>query len=302
MTSYHKPVLLSEVLEALAVQKGEKYIDATIGGGGHTFEILQRGGSVLGLDVDEDALAFVKDKLRITNYELEGKITLERGNFRDIDRVAKKNGFENVSGILFDFGVSSFQLDNSEKGFSFQHTGPLDMRMDQTLSVNAADLVNGLTGHELYELFTRLGEERNAKKIAAEIVYTRQLQPFATTDQLVQAIEKAFGVTVEVISDKRRSEMCMRVFQALRIAVNDELGVIRDVLPKAVKLLKKNGRLVIISFHSLEDRIIKQTFLDFEKKGLGKVMTKKPIIASDTEIRENRRSRSAKIRIFEKQI
>lgn len=293
MKHYHTPVLLQEVLQALNIQKDAKYIDATLGGGGHTFEIVKRGGRVLGIDVDEDALKHVED-------ELGKEITIVRGNFREIDTVAKEHGFENAAGILFDLGVSSFQLDKAEKGFSFMYSGPLDMRMDTTLKVSAGDLVNGLTRGELYELFTRLGEERNAKRIAAEIVLEREKGEIKTTDQLVKIIEKAFGVTNEVISQKRRSQMCMRIFQALRIAVNDELGVIQDVLPKALQAIDKNGRIVVISFHSLEDRVVKQTFLDFEKKGLGKIVTKKPITATDEELQINRRSRSAKMRVFQK--
>ena len=301
MRVYHTPVLLREVLEALQVEEGKKYIDATLGGGGHTFEILKAGGKVLGLDVDQDALDYVKNK--ITNYELrikEESVVLSRGNFRDIDRFGREQGFSNVNGILFDLGVSSFQLDSGEKGFSFTQGGPLDMRMDKDLSVRAADLVNGLTKNELADLFTRLGEERNAKQIAAQIVIAREKEKIETTQRLVEVIEKAFGVTNEVVSDKRRAQMCMRVFQALRVAVNDELGVLKEALPKALGLLAKNGRLVVITFHSLEDRIVKQTFLTFAQQHLGVIITKKPIIATRQETKENRRSRSAKLRVFEK--
>lgn len=300
MKQYHTPVLLQEVLHALNIQKDAKYIDATVGGGGHTVEIVKRGGRVLGIDVDEDATTYVEDGLRITNYELGREITIVRGNFRDIEKLAKAYGYTSVAGILFDLGVSSFQLDNAAKGFSFMKNGPLDMRMDQALQVRAADLIHALTRQELYELLTRFGEERNAKKIAAEIVLSRERTKIETTDQLVKIIEKAFGVTNEMISLKRRAQMCMRVFQALRIGVNDELGAIRDSLPKAWELLEKKGRLVVISFHSLEDRIVKKTFLDFEQKGMGRIVTKKPIMAGRSEAEENRRSTSAKLRVFEK--
>lgn len=293
-THYHTPVLLQETVESLQIRKGAKYIDATLGGGGHTEEILKRGGIVLGIDVDEDALHFVKNRIQ------DAKLICVQGNFRDIDSIAKEHGFEHVAGVLFDFGVSSFQLDRAEKGFSFTKSGPLDMRMDKSLSFTAKDLVNGLTRAELQELFVRLGEERNAKNIASEIVRDREESQIETTDQLVRVIEKAFGVTNEMISPKRRAQMCMRVFQALRIGVNDELGVIRDALPKALELLDKNGRLVVISFHSLEDRIVKQTFVDFEKRGRGKIITKKPVITGEDEARSNRRSRSAKLRVIEK--
>jgi 16S rRNA (cytosine1402-N4)-methyltransferase len=300
MSSYHIPVLLQEVLEALHIKRGEKYIDATLGGGGHSLEIIKQGGLVLGIDVDQDAITYVKQQIHSKNYTIGKELTIGRGNFKDIAKLAKENGFERVSGVLFDLGVSSFQLDTGNKGFSFMQSGPLDMRMDQNLQVSAADLVNGLTKQELSDIFVRFGEERNAKKIAMEIVLEREKGKIETTEQLVKCIEKAFGVTREIISQKRRIEMCMRVFQALRIAVNDELGVIRDALPKALNVLLPSGRLVVISFHSLEDRIVKQTFLEFEKKGYGKIVTKKPIIASASEVFVNRRSRSAKMRIFEK--
>jgi 16S rRNA (cytosine1402-N4)-methyltransferase len=164
MNRYHTPVLLQEVLEAFHVESGKKYIDATLGGGGHSLEIIKQGGSVLGIDVDDDAIVFAKGQIRNKHYTLGKELTIGKGNFKDIAEIAKENGFEKVSGILFDLGVSSFQLDTGEKGFSFMQSGPLDMRMDQSLHVNAADLVNGLTKQELYEIFVRFGEERNAKK------------------------------------------------------------------------------------------------------------------------------------------
>lgn len=311
MSTYHIPVLLHEVIDALQVQKGKQYIDATIGGGGHTGEILDRGGKVLGIDVDMDALRFVEEKIKNQKSlrpELRARakikigedLVLAKGNFKDIDRIAKEQGIEKVAGVLMDLGVSSFQLDEGKKGFSFLHDGPLDMRMDKSLGVSAADLVNGMSRNELAELFEKLGEDRNAKKIAQTITIERQFKKIETTADLVRVIEKAYGVTNEVLSQKRRAEIAMRVFQALRIAVNDELGVIRDCLPKAVELLESGGRLVVITFHSLEDRIVKELFLAFEQKGTGVVKTKKPIVASGEERQRNKRSRSAKLRIFEK--
>jgi 16S rRNA (cytosine1402-N4)-methyltransferase len=295
MSNYHIPVLLQEVIEGLQIRKDAKYIDATLGGGGHTVEIVKRGGKVLGIDVDEDALGYVEKEIK-DNKE----VVLAKGNFKEIDRLAKEQGFEHVDGVLFDLGVSSFQLETAKKGFSFLRDGPLDMRMDTSLQVSAADLVNGLTRSELGELFWKLGEERNGKRIAKTIEIERQFKKIETTDDLVRVIEKAYGVTNEVLSIQRRAQISMRVFQALRIAVNDELHVLQDALPKAIGLLVSGARLVVITFHSLEDRIVKEKFIKFEKEGLGAIITKKPLIAKEKEALENRRSRSAKLRIFEK--
>jgi 16S rRNA (cytosine1402-N4)-methyltransferase len=300
MSKYHKPVLLHEVIEGLQIQQGAKYIDATVGGGGHTIEILKRGGRVLGIDVDEDALAFVRKE--ITNFPSipssgsrdevridEKNLALVRGNFKDIRSIARESGYEKVSGILFDLGVSSFQLDIPEKGFSFLRDGPLDMRMDKTLQVSAADLIQGLRRNELVELFIKFGEERNARKIAQTITIERQFKKILTTGDLVKVIEKAYGVTNEVLSEKRHAQIAMRVFQALRIAVNDEMGVIKEALPKAIELLEVHGRLAVITFHSLEDRIVKDEFVEFARKGMGSVITKKPLIATEEEAQERKK-------------
>ena len=288
MNNYHTSVLLQEVLDYLELKRGKWYIDATLGGGGHTQAILERGCRVLGIDVDQDALNHVRQRLG-SNEDL----VLARGNFRDIDTLAKEHGLEKVSGILFDVGVSSYQLDTPERGFSFQD-GPLDMRMDQQLSVTAGDLVNGLTNKELQELFVRLGEERYARSIAKHIEVYRKEQLIRTTGELVGIIRQA------VPHLPTKVHPATRVFQALRIAVNDELHALSEALPKAVNLLESGGRLVVISFHSLEDRIVKRAFVTFEQEGLGKIITKKPIEATEDELGENRRSRSAKLRVFEK--
>ena len=288
MNNYHTSVLLQEVLDYLELKRGKWYIDATLGGGGHTQAILERGCRVLGIDVDQDALNHVRQRLG-SNEDL----VLARGNFREIDTLAKEHGLEKVSGILFDVGVSSYQLDTPERGFSFQD-GPLDMRMDQQLSVTAGDLVNGLTNKELQELFVRLGEERYARSIAKHIEVYRKEQLIRTTGQLVGIISQA------VPHLPTKVHPATRVFQALRIAVNDELHALSEALPKAVNLLESGGRLVVISFHSLEDRIVKRAFVTFEQEGLGKIITKKPIEATEDELGENRRSRSAKLRVFEK--
>ncbi len=287
MTNYHKSVLLTEAIDGLNVKAHEKYIDATLGGGGHTGEILKLGGIVLGLDVDKDALAYVNKnfKFQISNF----KLTLARGNFRDIDKIAYLNNFDRVAGIIFDLGVSSHQIDSPARGFSFQNEGPLDMRMDRSLGVRALDLIKILTKGELYEIFTKFGEEARAWAISNAIVRARSVKPIETTRDLAKIVFATAG-------DSKR------VFQALRIAVNDELNSITEALPKALELLEDQGRLCVISFHSLEDRIVKRKFLEFESKKMGKIITEKPIIPTKKEIGGNKRARSAKLRIFEKQL
>lgn len=291
MSKYHTTVLLQEAIDALQIQSGEKYIDATLGGGGHTEAILERGGIVLGIDQDKEALEYVKEnfKFQISN----GQLTIAQGNFKDLGRIAKENGFDVVAGILLDIGVSGHHLESGERGFSFLLPGPLDMRMDTNLSVKASDLVNGLTKGELVELFTKYGEEPFAKKIAEAIVVARLNKPFETTVELADAI----AAHVPKIS---KVHPATRVFQALRIAVNDELHALEAVLPQAIELLEEKGRLAVITFHSLEDRIVKKTFEEFESQQKGKVMTKDVITASEEEIEANKKSRSAKLRIFEK--
>jgi 16S rRNA (cytosine1402-N4)-methyltransferase len=280
MSNFHKPVLLKEVLEGLKIKQNEKYLDATLGGGGHSFEILKKGGIVLGIDVDQDAIA------NIENTKPEN-LTVARGNFRDIDKIALLNKFDKVAGIIFDLGVSSHQIDTPTRGFSFQNEGPLDMRMDQELGVRALDLIKILTKGELCELFTKFGEETHAWAISDAIVRARSLKPIETTTDLAKIV---FAIAGE----------SRKVFQALRIAVNDELISIEEALPKALELLAKNGRLCVISFHSLEDRIVKRKFLEFEEKKIGKIITEKPIIPTVEEAERNKRARSAKLRIFEK--
>jgi 16S rRNA (cytosine1402-N4)-methyltransferase len=292
MNNYHTPVLLQEVLDLLDVKKGKLYIDATLGGGGHSRGILEKGGRVLGIDVDQDALDYVRRFLQEGENKIEN-ITLVRGNFRDIDAIAKDLEFINVDGILFDLGVSSYQLDTPERGFSFQE-GPLDMRMSKDLVVTAKDLVNGLTRNELRQLFERFGEERFAKKIAHAIVEQRKKHPIETTKELADIIKRA------VPYQQCRIHPATRVFQALRIVVNDELANIRTALPKALSLLRRGGRIVVISFHSLEDKIVKKQFDEWEQRGLVKIITKKPIVPGREEKLKNRRSRSAKLRAIEK--
>lgn len=293
MNNFHKPVLLKEVIDGLNVRKGEKYIDATLGGGGHSEEILKRGGIVLGIDVDEDAIENITNhKSQITNW---GNLTLARGNFKDIDTIAHSNKFDKVAGVVLDLGVSSFQIDEPERGFSYQTEGPLDMRMDKNLSVTAADLINILTKGELNELFNKLGEEYNARVISERIASTRRVKRIETTNDLVKALGAKDGATAF-----ERAKISKKVFQALRIAVNDELNSLREALPKALSLLGKKGRILVISFHSLEDRIVKRFFIESMENGFGEILTKRPITPNESEIETNPRSKSSKLRIFQK--
>ncbi len=294
--NYHESVLLQETVDALAVRKDGIYIDGTLGGAGHAREIINRGGVVLGLDVDKDSITFVEKNFKFEILNL--KLKLARANFRNIDKIAREYGFEDVDGILFDLGVSSHQLDTPGRGFSYLKSGPLDMRMDQELGVKAKDLINALSRKELYDLFRALGDEHNAHVISDRIVARRKLEPFETTEDLVMVLADAYGF--RDVTDFAKATSGKKVFQALRIAVNDELGSLEEALPKALELLKSGGRLVVISFHSLEDRIVKNAFRDFEEKGKGKIVTKKPILPDELELEENSRSKSSKLRIFEK--
>ncbi|MBI2622081.1 16S rRNA (cytosine(1402)-N(4))-methyltransferase RsmH [Candidatus Microgenomates bacterium] len=234
---YHTPVLLQSVIGYLNIKKGEKYIDATLGGGGHGIEIVRKGGKVLGIDVDEESVGYVGRKWKVET----GSWKLVRGNFKDLGEIARSNGFKKVSGIIFDLGVSSHQLETEERGFSFQKDAPLDMRMNSSAdeqAVTAADLINGLTRKELYELFTKLGEEQFAGPISDSIIGARQIKPIATTGQLAKAV----GDVYKKYHMKRgKINPATKVFQALRMAVNDELNNLRQALPQALDLLLPGG-------------------------------------------------------------
>ena len=283
MTDFHISVLLKETIDGLKVIENKKYIDATLGGGGHSFEILRLGGEALGIDVDKEAIEHIEKNKKPEN------LTIARGNFRDIDKIARSNNFDKVAGFIFDVGVSSHQIDSVDRGFSFQNEGPLDMRMDQELGVRALDLIKVLTKRELYEIFTKFGEESRAWAVSQAIVSARSIKPIETTKDLAKIVFNIAGQS-------------KRIFQALRIIVNDELNSIMQALPKALELLEKNGRLCVISFHSLEDRIVKRKFIEFEEKDMGKIITEKPIVPSIEESKVNKRAKSARLRIFEKLI
>jgi 16S rRNA (cytosine1402-N4)-methyltransferase len=297
MNSFHTPVLLKESIELLQIKNNGKYIDATIGGGGHTKAILDKGGIVLGIDQDQDALNYVSKLLKVQISEK--KLILVKANFKDIETIAQLNNFDKVEGILFDLGFSSYQIDSPERGFSFLREGPLDMRMDKSSAISAEVLVNLLEKGELNDLFTRLGQERRSRTISEGIVRARRIKAIKTTQELTKVIQQAYGIKGE-ISDFTKNEINKRVFQALRIAVNGELDALAESLPKAVSLLKEKARIAAITFHSLEDGIVKKSFKKFEKENFGKVKTDKPIMSLLQETKENSRAKSAKLRIFEK--
>ena len=290
-SSRHVPVLLEETVNLLKIKKGKKYIDATLGGGGHTKKILESGGLVLGIDRDPEALTRIKNEL--SDYIKEGKLTIHRGNFENLDTIAKENGFGTVNGILFDLGMSSDQFE-SGRGFSFMKDEPLDMRMDPDLGVTAADLVNALSQKELFGIFTKFAQAERAREISGAIVESRKLRPIKTTRELVEIIE-----SVPVYRRQKDLHPATKVFMALRIAVNDEPGSLERALPQACGLLAEGGRLAVISFHQGEDRIVKQFFRGGQTMGMAEI-NKKPIMASANEVKLNLRSRSAKLRVGEK--
>jgi 16S rRNA (cytosine1402-N4)-methyltransferase len=290
--NYHTPVLSDEVDSFLRVRSGGKYIDGTIGGGGHAARILKSSGKVLGIDWDLTSILHLKKKFE--SEISEGKLMLVHGNLKDMGKYAKKTGFENVDGILLDLGVSSYQLDKSGRGFSFRRNEPLDMRMTNGLGedteLTAHEIINKWSEEELYEIFSKYGEEIRAREVASEIVSSR---PIETTEELAQIISK-------VIRTGEARHPATKIFQALRIAVNSEIENLQKGLDEGFKLLNKGARFEVISFHSLEDRTVKLYFLKLERGGLARILTKKPVIATEEEIRQNRRSRSAKLRVIEK--
>jgi len=297
MKAVHKSVLYKEALEALQINKNETYVDATVNGGGHTKGILERGGRVLGIDVDPTSIKYAAEAfslpLKTENnllYTESEKLILTCGNFAQLGKTANRFRVSKLAGVLFDLGLSSLQLESAERGFSFTKEGPLDMRMDPALAVSAADLIKVLNEGELYELFNKYGEEPCSRRLARAIVQARVAGEIKTTKNLAEIIEKS-------APKYARLHPATRVFQALRIAVNDELNNLKKGLSEAKVLLKKEGRLVVISFHSLEDRIVKKFFTE---SGDLRVLSKKPIVPSREEISENPRSRSAKMRVAEK--
>ncbi len=307
----HVPVLLNEVLEYLNVKKGGFFVDGTAGGGGHIRAILAANpkNQVLGIDLDQTSLQKLKDEL--TQEGLDQKIKLVWGSYANIDKILSEVGWSAVDGILLDLGFSSLQLDDSSRGFSFANDGPLDMRFDQSQELTASEVVNRYHPKDLEKVITEYGEERLAKKIVAKIIEARKTGRIATTNQLAEIIRRAIPLPIRF----KASDNIRRVFQAIRIEVNQELKNLRNVLPKLIKILNPQGRLVIISFHSLEDRIVKEFFVseskdcvcppDFptcvcDKASTVRILTRKPITATEAESLENPRSKSAKLRVAEK--
>ena len=284
----HIPVLKNEVVTNFAnLKKGDIFVDATIGAGGHAKEILDHFDvDLIGLDQDESAL-------EIARGNLGEKVKLIHDNFRHIDQLVSK---KNIGGILADIGFSSMQVDNKSRGFSFMADAPLDMRMDFTGDLTAADIVNSYPEKELADLIYKFGDERRSRQIAKAIFVGRKKKRIGTTLELVEIIKSV----VQGNYEHGRINPATRTFQALRIAVNDELGALEEFIPKAFELLRSGGRLAIISFHSTEDRIIKNAFRDLAKNDQGVLITKKPLSAEFSEIKENPRARSAKLRIIEK--
>jgi 16S rRNA (cytosine1402-N4)-methyltransferase len=293
----HVPVFYEESLAALKIKKGEPYIDATFGLGGHSKGILEKGGRVLGIEIDEQTIEKVASDFSLkltkesdTSVARDKFLTVVQGNFADIDKISQKFGVWETPGVIFDLGLSSLQLAEANRGFSFQRDGPLDMRMDQRLTVTAADLMNGLGQGELYDLFSKFGEEHRSRGFARAIVKARLDKRIETTSDLVEIIEGQ-------VRKKEKIHPATRVFQALRIAVNDELSNLKKGLLGAASILSSGGKIVVISFHSIEDRIVKNFFS--ERNDL-QIITKKPIVPGRAEVLNNPRSRSAKMRVAEK--
>lgn len=295
----HVPVLLKEVIEYLNPKPGSRIIDTTFSAGGHSLAILEKirpKGRILGIELDEDLFGEAKEKFRAVE-----ELILVNGNFRDLEKIAKENRFgpENggADGILIDLGVSSWHFEESRRGFSFRKDEPLDMRFSKKESLTAVEIVNQWPPDTIQKILKEYGEERFAEPITREIVKERKRKPIISTFDLVEVIKNAVPMWYQ---RGRRTHFATKTFQALRLAVNDELGNIAFALDSFPEVLAKNGRGVVISFHSLEDRIVKNKFKDFEKAGICRILTKKPDQSTLEEIKSNPRSRSAKLRAIEK--
>ena len=305
----HRPVLLAECLEALDIKPGGTYVDGTLGRAGHARAVLERleGGRLIGIDRDRTAIEAARERLA----PFGDRFTAVHGDFRDLEAILRTLGVEGVDGMLFDLGVSSPQLDEPRRGFSYMHDAPLDMRMDESAPLSAWDVVNTWSGEELRRILYEYGEERYAPRIARAIVRRREEQTVETTGELVEVIRSAMpGAAL-----REKQHPAKRSFQAIRIAVNDELTAAEKVVAQAVNRLGPGGRLCIITFHSLEDRIVKLGYgalakgctgpPDFPVCVCGKkpeieLVNRKPILPTEKELEENPRSRSAKLRIAEK--
>ncbi len=298
----HKSVLLTEALDYLGLKEGCIAVDGTLGSAGHSRAILEKigkSGRLIALDRDPESI-----KRCQAVFGEDSRVTLQNANYSQLDKVLDSLNIPAVDAVLLDIGFSSDQLEDPSRGFSFEREGPLDMRLGPESSVTAADLVNGLSEWELAKLFWELGEERNGRRLAQVIVQERQKKRILTTVDLVRALEKSLPKGFSAEKGNRpfwmKRHPATKVFQALRIAVNGELEALKTGLPAIWKRLKKGGRLVVISFHSLEDRIVKHQFVEWKQAGAGTILTKKPILAKSEEQDLNPRSRSAKLRAVEK--
>ena len=310
MVFKHKSVLLEETVNGLNIKPDGIYVDGTLGGGGHAYEVcrqLSDKGRFIGIDQDEAAIEAASSRL----IDFGGKVTIVRSNYCDMKSRLQELGIDKVDGIVLDLGVSSYQLDTAERGFSYRVDAPLDMRMDRRQEMTARDIVNTYSEMELFRIIRDYGEDKFAKNIAKHIVMDREKAPIETTGQLIEIIKHAIPMKFQ----KQSGHPAKRTFQAIRIELNRELDVLKDTLDDMIDLLNKDGRLCIITFHSLEDRIVKSAFRKNENpctcpshfpvcvcgnESKGKVITRKPILPGEEELEENSRSKSAKLRIFER--
>lgn len=310
MTFEHKSVLLEETVDSLTIKPDGIYVDGTLGGGGHAYEVCSRlseKGRLIGIDQDADAIKAASERLEV----YRNKVTIVRSNYENIAAVLSDLGIQKVDGIYLDLGVSSYQLDTVERGFTYREDAPLDMRMDQRNTQTAADIINTYSESELYRIIRDYGEDKFAKNIAKHIVRVREEKLFETTGELIEVIKAAIPMKVRATG----GHPAKRTFQALRIELNHELDVLNRSIDTMIDLLNPGGRLSIITFHSLEDRIVKTRFRNNEnpcicppgfpvcmcgKESKGSVVTRKPIVPTDKEIEENKRSKSSKLRVFER--
>lgn len=309
MTFNHKSVLLNEVIESLNIKADGYYVDGTLGGGGHALEVVKRleSGKLIGIDRDSDAIKAATQRLN----DYINNVIIIRDNYVNIENILKRENIDKVDGIYIDLGVSSYQLDTAKRGFTYRFDAPLDMRMDDRNELKASDIVNDYSESELFHIIRDYGEDRFAKNIAKHIVEYRNKKRIETTFELVDIIKASIPMKIQVTG----GHPAKRTFQAIRIELNKELEVLTDSLDVMIDLLKPGGRLSVITFHSLEDRIVKQAFKKAESpcvcpkkfpvcvcgnKSKGRVITRKAILPSEEELEENSRSKSAKLRVFEK--
>ncbi len=309
MTFNHKSVLLDEVIESLNIKADGYYVDGTLGGGGHALEVVKRlkTGKLIGIDQDIDAINAATQRL----IDYSKSVIIIRDNYVNIENILKKENIEKVDGIYIDLGVSSYQLDTAERGFTYRFDAPLDMRMDDRNELKASDIVNEYSESELFHIIRDYGEDRFAKNIAKHIVEYRNKKRIETTFELVDIIKASIPMKIQVTG----GHPAKRTFQAIRIELNKELEVLTDSINVMIDLLKPGGRLSVITFHSLEDRIVKQAFKKAESpcvcpkkfpicvcgnKSKGRVITRKAILPGEEELEENSRAKSAKLRVFEK--